>query len=221
MRHLQRFFLILSVFIFSGCSVYMAANQPPAKNIDLFKVGTPRSALLAEFGYPTSSEEKGGKKYDIYRFTQGYSGGAKAGRAVAHGIASVLTLGLWEVIGTPVEAINSGDLTAYEVGYGSDDRVDVVISLIQVANTGSGNSASDQTQPPCESSYCPPPQNIGASTLSSQNVTTPVPQAPIVSSPASLPNPAAKLELLDQMRQKGLITQKDYDVKKSEILKNL
>ena len=57
----KRLLLVLSVFLFSGCSVYMAANQPPAKNIDLFKVGTPRAALLAEFGYPTSSEEKDGK----------------------------------------------------------------------------------------------------------------------------------------------------------------
>ena len=199
MHQIQRILLALSVVLFSGCSVYMAANQPPAKNIDLFKVGTPRSALLAEFGYPTSSEDKGGKKYDIFRFTQGYSGGAKAGRAVAHGVASVLTLGLWEVIGTPVEAINSGDLTAYEVGYGGDDRVDVVISLIQNTNTT--------------------PTTAGQSPAPETQVAT-LPMAPIVKS-SPQPNPALKLEQLDQMRQKGLITQKDYDVKKSEILKNL
>ena len=203
------FVLILS----TGCSVYMAANQPPAKNIDLFKVGTPRSALLAEFGYPTSSEEKNGKKYDIYRFTQGYSGGAKAGRAVAHGIASVLTLGLWEVIGTPVEAINSGDLTAYEVGYGSDDRVDVVISLIQ--NTNTGPAAPGQSNvPPAFRDPLPVTDTQAAAPPSAPSV---IPQ--VTANP--MPNPAAKLEQLDQMRQKGLITQRDYDVKKAEILKNL
>lgn len=209
MHQIQRLLLALSIALFSGCSVYMAANQPPAKNIDLFKVGTPRSALLAEFGYPTSSEDKGGKKYDIYRFTQGYSGGAKAGRAVAHGVASVLTLGLWEVIGTPVEAINSGDLTAYEVGYGSDDRVDVVISLIQ--NTNTTPTAAGQ-------SNVPPAFRDQPQVLETQVATLPV--APIVKS-SPLPNPALKLEQLDQMRQKGLITQKDYDLKKTEILKNL
>jgi outer membrane protein assembly factor BamE (lipoprotein component of BamABCDE complex) len=73
---LKTYVALIAVVWLSGCSVYMAANQPPAKNIDLFKVGTPRSALLAEFGYPTSTETKAdGKKYDIYRFTQGYSGG--------------------------------------------------------------------------------------------------------------------------------------------------
>ncbi len=37
----------------------------------------------------------------------------------------------------------------------------------------------------------------------------------------TLPNPAEKLEQLDQLLKKGLITQKDYDIKKAEILKNL
>jgi hypothetical protein len=200
MRQLKAFVLLITAaFLFTGCSVYMAANQPPAKNIDLFKVGTPSSALLAEFGYPTSTETKDGKRYDIYRFTQGYSGGAKAARAVGHGVASVLTLGLWEVIGTPVEAVNSGDLTAYEVGYGKDDRVDVVISLIQTANTGSGSDPSSQ-------------QTADLSNQSQNSSTTNL---------NTLPNPAAKLEQLDSMRQKGLITQQDYDNKKAEILKNL
>jgi hypothetical protein len=200
MRQLKAFVLLITAaFLFTGCSVYMAANQPPAKNIDLFKVGTPRSALLAEFGYPTSTETKDGKRYDIYRFTQGYSGGAKAARAVGHGVASVLTLGLWEVIGTPVEAVNSGDLTAYEVGYGKDDRVDVVISLIQTANTGSGSDPSSQQTADLSNQR----QNSSTTNLN------------------TLPNPAAKLEQLDSMRQKGLITQQDYDNKKAEILKNL
>jgi hypothetical protein len=213
MHRIYKLALAVSVLLLSGCSVYMAANQPPAKNIDLFKVGTPRAALLAEFGYPTSSEEKNGKKYDIFRFTQGYSGGAKAGRAVAHGVASVLTLGLWEVIGTPVEAANSGDLTAYEVGYGSDDRVDVVISLIQ--NTNTAPAAPGQ-------SNVPPAFRDPLPTAEIPTAMTPA-KSPVTSSAKTntLPNPAAKLEQLDQMRQKGLITQKDYDAKKAEILKAL
>jgi hypothetical protein len=107
----------------------MAAKQPDKKNVDLFAVGTPRSLLLAEFGMPTASELRDGKKYEIYKFVQGYSAGAKAGRAVFHGAADVLTLGLWEVIGTPVEGTFSGDEMAYEVGYDGNNRVDEVIAL--------------------------------------------------------------------------------------------
>jgi hypothetical protein len=36
-----------------------------------------------------------------------------------------------------------------------------------------------------------------------------------------LPNPAEKLEQLDQLLKRGLINQKDYDTKKTEILKTL
>jgi hypothetical protein len=107
----------------------MAAKQPSAKNVDLFKVGTPRSMLLAEFGLPTVSEVRNGKKFEIYKFVQGYSTGAKAGRAVFHGVADVLTLGLWEVIGTPTEGVFSGDEMAYEVSYDENDRIDQVTAL--------------------------------------------------------------------------------------------
>jgi len=59
----------------------MAAKQPDAKNIDLFKVGTSRSMLLAEFGSPTMSDERNGKKSEIFKFVQGYSSGLRlAGR---------------------------------------------------------------------------------------------------------------------------------------------
>lgn len=86
--------------------------------------------LLAEFGLPTVTEvREDGKKYKIYSFTQGYSKGAKAGRAVLHGTADVLTLGLWEVIGTPTESAFDGNKMAYEVRYNSTDLIDQVVLL--------------------------------------------------------------------------------------------
>jgi hypothetical protein len=121
--------LVSAMLASSGCSVFMAAKQPDKKNVELFKIGTPRSMLLAEFGPPTVSEMRDGKKYEIYKFIQGYSAGAKAGRAVFHGAADILTFGLWEVVGTPAEGVFSGDEMAYEVGYDTDNRIDEVIAL--------------------------------------------------------------------------------------------
>jgi hypothetical protein len=122
-------FIALAVFC-SGCSVFMAAKQPDKKDVGLFKVGTPRSLLLAEFGLPTAAETReDGNKYEIYAFTQGYSAGAKAGRAVFHGAADVLTLGLWEIIGTPTEGAFDGDNIAYEVRYNTNNVVDQVVAL--------------------------------------------------------------------------------------------
>lgn len=127
---IQKISLIaLLVWLLSGCSVYMASHQPTEKNVGLFVVGTPRSFLIAEFGQPVSSEVKNGQKYEIFRFTQGYSSGAKAGRAFAEGVADVMTLGVAEVITTPVESIADGNLMAYGVVYDSNDLVIQVISL--------------------------------------------------------------------------------------------
>ena len=108
----------------------MAAKQPSAKNLTVFNSGTPRALVLAEFGLPTVSEvNKEGNKVDIFKFTQGYSGGAKAARAIGHGVADVLTLGLWEVIGTPVESVADGNEMAYQITYDKDDKVALAIPL--------------------------------------------------------------------------------------------
>ena len=93
----QLFIFGATILGLSGCSVFMAAKQPDYKNVDLFRVGTPRTQLLAEFGNPVSSDTKNGTKCDTFSFTQGYTGGAKAGRAFLHGVADVFTLGLWDV----------------------------------------------------------------------------------------------------------------------------
>jgi hypothetical protein len=115
----------------NGCSVYMAASQPGQKNLDVFSVGTPRSLVLAEVGQPQASEMKDGKRVDVFSFVQGYSKGAKAGRAFFHAAADFFTLGLWEAVGTPTEAVFSGDKVAYEVTYDSSDKVEKVVSLIR------------------------------------------------------------------------------------------
>lgn len=64
-------------------------------------------------------------------------------------------------------------------------------------------------------------------------VTPDVPEAPASKTPATskaspkpmptsdLPNPAKKLEDLNMMLKKGLITQDEYDAKKAEILRNM
>jgi hypothetical protein len=112
-----------------ACAPYMAATQPSAKNTDLFKVGTPRNALLAEFGAPAVTEVRNGKQHEVFRFIQGYSTATKTGRALLHGVADVATFGLWEVVGTPAEAVFSGDEMAYDVTYDKDDVVDQVTVL--------------------------------------------------------------------------------------------
>jgi hypothetical protein len=116
--------LVLGLWTFvSGCSVFLAATQPPRKNTALFAPGTHRSALVAEFGIPIRSRLVDFKRIDVFTFIQGYSPESRAGRAIAHGAADVLTGGFWEMAATPTEMAFSGEKVSFEVMYDSADRV--------------------------------------------------------------------------------------------------
>jgi len=129
MKKILSLAIITLCFQLTGCSVFMAATQPPAKNISLFKVGTPKSLIIAEFGTPTGSECKNGKTYDIYAFQNGSAAGYKAGRVACWAVADFFTLGLAEIIGTPLEtAFRTTDM-AFEVSYDKNGLVDSVITL--------------------------------------------------------------------------------------------
>ncbi len=118
--------LVVLTISVPGCSVFMAAKQPEKKDISLLKEGVSRAVLISEFGAPVISEYKNDKRFEIFKFVQGYSTGAKAGRAFFHGAASVATLGLWELVGTPAEITFNGDEMAFQVSYDENDLVDEV-----------------------------------------------------------------------------------------------
>ncbi len=125
----QSSILALLLLIFSGCSVVMATKQPDKKDLSVLEKGTPRNMVVAELGTPSLTEEKDGSKIDTFKFTQGYSTVSKTGRAFMHGVADLLTLGLWEVVGTPIEAIATGTDMTVVVTYDENDRVITAESL--------------------------------------------------------------------------------------------
>jgi hypothetical protein len=113
-------------FVTCGCSVIMAAHQPSKKNLTVLRPGTPRSEVLAELGRPKSTRLIDLHRTDHFEFTQGYSKEVKVGRAFAHGTIDLATSGLWELAGTPAEAIFSGKRMSFEVTY---DDLDHVLSV--------------------------------------------------------------------------------------------
>jgi hypothetical protein len=131
--------MLLACFILllnSGCSVYMAANQPGLKDVELLKVGTSRDVLIAEFGMPVETGVDGdGREYDKFSFVQGYSTSVKMGRAALHVVADVLTHGLWEVIGTPLEATFDGEEITYEITYDRNDKIAQIIKFENVSSS--------------------------------------------------------------------------------------
>lgn len=121
--------VILLLYSSTGCSVFMAAKQPDKKDLSCLTVGTPRNVVMSELGQPQQTDMKEEKRVDYFTFIQGYSKGAKVGRAFFHGAADILTWGLWEVVGTPTEVIFDGTKMACQVTYDQGDKVENVVWL--------------------------------------------------------------------------------------------
>lgn len=113
-----------------GCASIEAATGPGKIPVRLFRPGTSRATLHEEFGEPLSSLVRDdGYRYEEFCVTQGYSSWNKAGRAVGHGAAFVVTYGLWDFVGTPAEALLlDGKQMIFQVTY---DEKDCVRSVIQ------------------------------------------------------------------------------------------
>jgi outer membrane protein assembly factor BamE (lipoprotein component of BamABCDE complex) len=123
--------LILSLLM--GCSVVMATKQPGRKNLSVLKPGTERDLVVGELGAPVSTERFDGGRKDIYTFVQGYSAGAKTSRMIFHGVADIFSFGLWEAVGTPLEAVFDGKKITVRVTYDGNDKVKESLTLA-VAN---------------------------------------------------------------------------------------
>jgi len=121
--------IILAVFTLSGCSVYMATQQPDKRDLSVLKTGTSRPEVIAGLGAPIHTDKKADSTIDIFKFTQGYSTGVKASRAVFHGAADIATLGLWEALGTPIEGAADGNEVSLIVIYDENDKVKEVKAI--------------------------------------------------------------------------------------------
>ena len=124
-----RFALLLSIGIVltssSGCSVFMAAAGKREPNISMITIGAHRAEVELQLGSPrtSSAHEDGLYRNDIYEYELGNE--PSAGRAVAHGVMDLFTLGLWEIVGTPVEAFK-GEKREIVITYDADDRVTAI-----------------------------------------------------------------------------------------------
>lgn len=94
--------LLMLFFSASGCSVGMAMSGQEPHDTSVVYPGSPRSVVIAKLGPPETSTKNGDGTYtDSYLIVKGNA--PSTGRAVAHGALDVLTLGVWELVGTPME----------------------------------------------------------------------------------------------------------------------
>lgn len=123
-------FVLAAVLPLSGCAVHMAANAQNRKDIKVLSIGNHRDILLAELGAPVVEQrDADGNRYDIFKFTKGFTGGEKFFHAAGHGVMDVATLGLWEVIGTPSESMSQQNEIQVKVTYDKNDIVTQIVPL--------------------------------------------------------------------------------------------
>jgi hypothetical protein len=110
----------------SGCSVGMAMSGKKAPDLTVVKTDANRQDIELQLGPPvqTSSNDLGGVTA-IYDYEVGNE--PSAGRAIGHGLADVLTLGAWELVGTPVEAVQ-GDKYRLTIVYDKDNKAKTISS---------------------------------------------------------------------------------------------
>ena len=112
---------LLLVGLLSGCSVGMALSGSENPNLGAIKVGSSRGEVEMHLGSPKSSHTlEDGRRADIYEYEIGNE--PSAGRAIGHGAMDVITLGLWEVVGTPIEGVQ-GERYHATITYDRADKV--------------------------------------------------------------------------------------------------
>lgn len=134
--------VILLCFFMTGCSVGMAMSGKKEPQLGAVRSGATRGEVELQLGHPVEAREENGHRVDIYEYEIGNE--PSAGRAIGHSVMDVLTLGLWEVAGTPIEGMQ-GEKKRLAVTYDDHDVVTHVGSIApprkkQPAQTGGGGT---------------------------------------------------------------------------------
>jgi hypothetical protein len=119
--YLSTSLLLVLVGLFSSCSVVMAANRR-GTNIDNVQKARTRGEMISQGAQVISSERLPcGTLIEVYQFKK-ESG--SAARAFMHGLLDVSTCGIWEVVGTPMEAcLTNNEYYTFRVYFDENEYV--------------------------------------------------------------------------------------------------
>lgn len=136
--------LISFPLLLQGCSVGMALSGKEQKDTSTFYKGADRSLVHAKTGVPDSTfQDNDGQWVDTYIIVTGNE--PSAGRALGHGAMDVLTLGIWEVIGTPIEAVaGKEDHQSFIIYYNNKNKIDRVEHHFHKSNSRDNKPDNNQ-----------------------------------------------------------------------------
>jgi len=110
------------VAILSGCSAVMAASGQRESNLSAIQMGDTRNMVSVKIGQqPIRVQAKGKDLIEVYEVEKGNE--PSMGRALAHGTLDLFTCGLWEIVGTPLEAV-AGEKSYFIAEYKNGKLID-------------------------------------------------------------------------------------------------
>lgn len=111
--------------IVQGCSVAMAHNKQTRKDLSVLRVGGDRDDIVQVLGAPymTTRNDDGSCK-DVYKLVENApTEGQRYLEVFGNATMDVVTLGLWEIAGTPLEMASQKDATTFILNYGADNKL--------------------------------------------------------------------------------------------------
>ena len=123
---------LMGLLLLNGCSIIKAASQPQSRPPEAIVPGLTQASMDKIYGQPVSvGMSADGKEYiEQLQFVDGIPLGWKIGRIATHTILDGCTFFLWELIGFPIEVINSDHPEyIYYVVYDDNDNVIRAIPL--------------------------------------------------------------------------------------------
>ena len=144
------FAVVCSTLALCGCSTVMEANRPTSVSIKEYKYSDKRFDVVSKLGAPLASEKQDSQSCDLYKlYTHGHSGAAKGAIVAGSAVADVLTLGLFEVVGTSAQAASKSKLHNVMFCYDQDNR------LVALKNDGVDVDIRSAAPPPAAPSQSP------------------------------------------------------------------
>ena len=127
--------ILISLIALSGCSVGMAASGHQEMDTSIVFPGSNRAVIISKLGAPETSRvlEEGGRE-DSYFIKQGNE--SSSGRAWAHAGMDLLSLGIWELVATPYELVQSENKYRLLITYDAKGVVTDVLKFgVKTADT--------------------------------------------------------------------------------------
>jgi hypothetical protein len=110
--------------ILAACSPVMEANRPDPIDLKQFTPGEKKFDVLAQIGSPVASAPDSGLSCDIYKlYTRGPEAVGKGAIAAGEIVADIFTIGLAEVVFTPVEAATKNSKHTVLFCYDQDSKL--------------------------------------------------------------------------------------------------